>query len=100
VREPIVVVLETEDGLYQEKWIFNWSGYDIVLQRYQHARREADSWVVTRMFDGEDTGTYGNWAWLREDQVPWDDDLKAEAALAVVAKLRVGRPSDFKKRRR
>jgi hypothetical protein len=98
VSEPVVVVQETEDGLYQEKWIFNWSGHNIVLQRYHKARRNGESWLVTHMYDVSG-GDYGNWTWIKESEVPWDDELKSEVAHAVVSKIWVGLPSEFRSRR-
>lgn len=100
MSEPVTVVQETEDGLYQSKWIFSWVEHHVVLQRYQKSRREGDRWVVTHFWDASDKGGYGNWTWLKEKDVPWDEDLLAEVALAIVSKLTVGRPSDFRKRRR
>lgn len=96
--ESIVIVQETEDGLYQEKWVFNWSGRTVTLQRYQKARRGGNAWKVVQMFDHLGDGGYGNWTWLKENQVPWDDDIRAEVALAIVSRFRAGLPSDFKER--
>ena len=92
--DPLVVVQESDDGLYQEKWVFHWSRYAITLQRYQKSRKTKGKWVVTHFYDAHDQGGYGNWAWLKESEVPWDDDIKAEVALAVVSRISVKRPSE------
>jgi len=95
--ETLLVVRETEDGLYQEKWVFHQSEYTILLQRYQKSVRNLDQWKVTHMYDSAGGG-YGNWTWLKEAQVPWGDGLKTEAAEAILQRIRVVRPSDLKKR--
>lgn len=100
MEEPVIVIRESEDGLYQQKWTFLRFGYNVVLHRYQKAIREKDSWKITHFYDANSKEPYGHWVWLRESRVPWDDNLRQEAAAAILAKFTVGKPSDFKKKRR
>jgi hypothetical protein len=95
MREPVVVINETEDGLYRKRWIFDWHHQDLMLCRYHHERLEKGEWRLLELYDREDKGGYGPWVWLKESAVPWDDELKAEAALAVVAQIKVGKRQDF-----
>lgn len=100
MEEPVVVIRESEDGLYQQKWTFFRSGHKIILHRYQKSRREKDLWKITHFYDAENKEPYGNWVWLRESRVPWDDNLRNEVAAAILSKFTIGKPSDFKKKRR
>lgn len=75
--------------------MFEWRGQDVVLTRYHLEREEAPGcFRLVEFFDGLEAGGYGNWKWLTEAEVPWDDELKGEVALAIVSRLRIRRPSD------
>jgi hypothetical protein len=50
MSEPVVVVRESEDGLYQEKWTFFWSGHAVTLLPYisgnpPNSRKDGDDEV-------------------------------------------------------
>ncbi len=100
MHEPVIVIHETEDGLYRKRWVFDWHNSGLMLLRYHHERCEKGKWRLIEFYDREDDGGYGPWAWLKEKDVPWDDDLKAEAALALVAKIKIGKMADFGVRKR
>lgn len=90
---PLVVVHDLGGG-FRRRWVFEVKGRDIVLQRYHHEVREGDQFRLVKFYDSQDAGSYGDWQWLSEAEVPWDDELKGEVALALISKLRVRRPSD------
>ena len=91
---PIVVIHRLDDNR-RRRWVFAWKGHDVVLQRYHLEQQErAGGYRLVEFFDGEGGGDYGDWKWLRESEVPWDDDLKGEVALAIISRLRIRRPSE------
>lgn len=99
--EPVIVVHEFDEGLHRRRWVFDWEGHTLLLRRYHFERKEKGVWRLLEFYDREETeGGYGPWRWLEEKEVPWDDELKAEAALALVQKVKVGRLQDFGVRRR
>lgn len=90
---PIAVIHLLENG-DRRRWIFEWQGRHIVLQRYHLEHGDGNLHKLIEFFDSNDEGGYGDWKWLEEHEVPWDDELKGEVALAVVSLLRVRKPSD------
>lgn len=96
MRQPVIVIHETDDGLYREKWIFDWhQGSNLMLRRYLQERHELETWRILFFYDREENTSAGPWQTLKESDVPWDDELKAEAVTALVATLKVGRAVDF-----
>jgi hypothetical protein len=89
----IVVVHQLEGG-YRRRWVFEWHGRDVVLLRYHLERREGKGHRLVEFFDGQDAGDYGNWKWLEESEVPWDEELQGEVGLAIISRLRIRRPSE------
>ena len=100
MHESIVVITESEDGLYRQKWVFEWSYTNLVLCRYYMERRvraEGDCWQLVQFWDREDFGGYGNWTWIKEKDVPFDDELRGHVIMALVDKITIGKPQDFRK---
>lgn len=69
-----------------------------MLDRYHHERRYSteQAFKTTKFYDrhrspGEN---YGDWQWLKESEVPWDEDLKGQALAEILNRLRVVRQSD------
>jgi hypothetical protein len=89
---PLVVIHDLNEG-YRRRWIFEWKGKEIILQRYHYEIRDGQQYRLVQFFDALDTGGYGDWQWLSEAEVPWDDELLGEVGLALVAKLRIRRPT-------
>jgi hypothetical protein len=91
-----IVVIHLLDNNQRRRWVFEWSGRDVVLQRYHlEEQRSASDYRLIEFFDGEDAGDdYGDWKWLEESEVPWDDELKGEVALAIVSRLKIRKPSE------
>ena len=100
MQEPVVVIHESDDGLYRKRWVFDWYRSGLMLLRYHHERKENDQWRLIEFYDREIEEEGGPWTWVKEKDVPWDDDLKAEAAMALVQKIKIGKARDFGVRKR
>lgn len=99
--QPVIVIHESEDNLYRERWVFDWyHGHGLMLCRYHKERQELGRWRLLEFYDRENDDGSGPWVSLRERDVPWDEDLKAEAIQALASSLKVGRPLDFGLRKR
>lgn len=90
---PIMVIHLLNDG-YIRRWVFEAKGREIILQRFHLEREEGKGHRLVEFYDADDDGGYGDWKWLTEDEVPWDDELKGEVAYAVIAKLKILKPSE------
>jgi hypothetical protein len=91
-----IIVIHLLDDHRRRRWVFEWKGRDVVLQRYHlEEQTNATDYRLIEFFDGEDAGDdYGDWKWLAESEVPWDDELKGEVALAVVRWLKIRKPGE------
>ena len=90
---PLVVIHDLEQG-FRRRWVFDWKGHDIVLLRYHYELKQLGQWRLVEFFDAGDAGGYGDWQWLTEAEVPWDDELMGEVGLALLSKLRIRKPSE------
>lgn len=99
LNKPIVLVEESPSGLVRQRWIFTLLGNVLLLERYHYERRHTKkaNFKVTKLYDRgrEPDEDYGDWTWLNEEDVPWDEDLKGEALGELVRHVVVGRQSDF-----
>lgn len=90
-----IAVIHLLDNHYRRRWVFEWKGRDVVLTRYHLERQTGPKeYRLVEFFDSVDSGGYGDWKWLKEADVPWDDDLKGEVALAILSRLRIRKPGD------
>lgn len=90
-----IVVIHLLDHNYRKRWVFEWKGRDVVLKRYHlEQQTNADDYRLVEFFDGDDEGNYGDWKWLVESEVPWDDELKGEVFLAIASSIKIRRPSE------
>lgn len=97
LSKPIVVEAVSESQLIRQRWVFVVMGTRIVLDRYFYERRRSKrgSFKTTKFYDRRHDGEpYGNWTWLTEEEVPWDEDLKAEVFAGLAARFDVVRASD------
>jgi len=99
LSKPIAVTELSESGLIRERWIFSVQGQLLILDRYHYERRWSvgQEFKVVKFYDrnrvaGED---YGDWQWLTEAEVPWDDDLQGQAISELMARFQVVRQSDL-----
>ena len=74
-------------------------GQRLVLDRYHYERRYATTqeFRTTKFYDrtrgpGEE---YGDWAWLDEDGVPWDEELQSQALGELMSRVQVVRQGDL-----
>lgn len=99
LNKPVVLVEVSPGGLVRQRWVFILRGDRLLLERYHYERRRSKTadFKTAKLYDrdrepGED---YGDWIWLDEEDVPWDDDTKGEALGELVKHIEVGRQSDF-----
>ena len=97
--KPVTVSDLSDSGLVKQRWVFSLNGTWLVLDRYYYDRRYATAqpFKTTRFYDrlrqpGED---YGDWQWLEEKDVPWDDELQSQAVFELVGRISVVRQSDL-----
>lgn len=92
---PVVVTEEAPSELTREKWVFSYLDGHLVLERYHYERRRAKShpYKTMKLYDrGKTNGEeYGDWAWLKEDDVPWDSDVQGQALAELSKQIKVGR---------
>lgn len=95
-EHPVTVQDEAKDGLSRHRWIFVCEGTFLVLQRYLFEEREAlgSPLKVTRFYERGGERGYGDWLWLKLEEVPWDDEVKGDALAELVRNVRVVREND------
>ena len=97
-RGPFQVVRESPNRLSRHRWVFSLEGNLLFLDRYHYEkrRRKSDGFKLAKFYDSEgDEGGYGEWEWLSESEVPWDEDIRGEALASVVNQIHVLRRSDM-----
>jgi hypothetical protein len=95
---PYQVIQEAPNRLSRHRWIFVIEQNHLVLDRYHYEKRrkKADPYKLAKFYDASGNGDdYGNWEWVDENDVPWDEDLQGEALGEVVKTLLVVRRSDL-----
>lgn len=98
LEKPVSIVELSDSGLIRQRWVLSLHGAVLVLDRYHYERRYSTEQpfktikFYDRVRDGED---YGDWQWLEENEVPWDEDLQNQAAVELISRVRVVRPSDI-----
>jgi hypothetical protein len=97
---PVTVVQETADKLGRFRWVFVLTGDYLLLERFYYEERAkvTEEYQVAQFYDrGDPDGGYGTWEWLKESDVPWNDNLKAEALAALVRPFTVVREGELPK---
>lgn len=96
--KPVTVVELSDSGLIRERWIFSLQGRHLVLDRYHHERRYATTqeFRTTKFYDRqrEPGEEYGDWQWLEEGEVPWDEELQSQAVSELMSRISVVRKRD------
>jgi len=97
--KPITVIELSDSGLIRERWVFSLLGQRLVLDRYHYERRYATTqpFKTTKFYDrgrvpGEE---YGDWVWLDESAVPWDEELQSQAIGELMSQVQVVRQGDI-----
>lgn len=97
--KPITVIELSDSGLIRERWVFSLHGQRLVLDRYHYERRYATTqpFKTTKFYDRtrEPGEEYGDWVWLDEDGVPWDEELRSQAVGELMSRVQVVRQSDL-----
>lgn len=98
LSRPVTVVSLSDSGLVRQKWVFSIEGPRLLLSRYYHERRYSTTQefkvvkFYDRLRDGED---YGDWQWLEESEVPWDETLQKQALGEFMSRIQVVRKGDL-----
>jgi hypothetical protein len=98
---PVMVVQETADKRCRFRWVFALTGNYLVLDRFYYEEREKTEveYSILKFYDrGDPDGGYGTWEWLKEDEVPWDNNLKSEALEALTKPILVVREGELSKK--
>ena len=96
--KPVTVIELSDSGLIRERWVFSLQGQRLVLDRYHYERRYATTqpFKTTKFYDRLREGEeYGDWVWLDEGAVPWDEELQSQAIGELVSRVQVVRLSDI-----
>jgi len=99
LTKPLTIVEEVPSGYVRERWVLSLVGDCLVLDRYYYERRWAKTqgFKVMKFYDrhhGPDEEDYGDWQWIPEDEVPWDEELTVQARNELMARVRVVRQSE------
>lgn len=97
LSKPIVIEALSQSELIRQRWVFQVMGHRILLDRYFYERRHSKGQVfkTTKFYDRRHDGeNYGDWTWLTEAEVPWDEELRVDVAAAMVARFEVVRESE------
>ena len=89
---------EAPSGLIRQRWVFSVLNTKLVLDRYHHERRHSRSqnFKTTKFYDRHQEGEeYGDWIWLSEDEVPWDEAVRADALAVLAARYDVVKASEI-----
>ena len=88
----------SDSGLVRQRWVFSLQGSTLILDRYHHERRYSteQAFKTTKFYDKarRPDEHYGDWQWLKESEVPWDEDLRNLAVAELMSRIRVVRQSD------
>lgn len=99
LEKPVTVVELSDSGLVRQRWVFSLRGPWLVLDRYHHERRYSTEqpFKTTKFYDRhrEPGEKYGDWQWLSESDVPWDDELQSQAVAELMSRISVVRESDL-----
>lgn len=97
--KPVAVTELSESGLIRERWIFSLQGQILVLDRYHYERRWSvgQEFKVVKFYDRHRVPEedYGDWQWLAEAEVPWDEELQSQALSELMSRFQVVRQSDL-----
>lgn len=99
LEKPVTVPELSDSGLIRQRWIFTLQGAWLLLDRYYYERRYAttQAFKVTKFYDRlrEPSEEYGDWQWLKESEVPWDEDLQSQAVAELLSRVQAVRQSDL-----
>ena len=99
LNAPITLTEEASSGFIRERWVFSLAGNDLILDRYYYERRWAKTqdYKVIKFYDRhrDTTEDYGDWQWITEEEVPWDEELTVEARNELMGRVRVVRQSEL-----
>jgi len=86
---PIMIVHEGQNRLTRHRWVFELESSRLVLVRYHYEiRRKIESpWGLRKFYEANPTGAYGDWEWLKIDDVPWPSELEQEAKEKILEGL-------------
>lgn len=98
LEKPVTVVELSDSGLIRQRWVFSLRGPWLVLDRYHYERRFSteQAFRTTKFYDRlrDLDEEYGDWQWLKESEVPWDDELQSQALAELMGRVRVARQSE------
>jgi hypothetical protein len=99
LEKPVTVAELSDSGLIRQRWVFSLRGPWLVLDRYIYERRYATTqeFKAVKFYDRhrDPEESYGDWQWLGENEVPWDDDLQSQALVELMSRVHVVRQSDL-----
>lgn len=99
LSRPVELIDEAPSRLTRHRWVFSLLGNRLQLIRYHYERRRSSrgQFKTTKLYDcdRDPEEDYGDWAWLAEEDVPWDDELKGEALAKLAEFITVCRKSDL-----
>ena len=99
LNAPITLTEEAPSGFIRERWVFSLVGSNLLLDRYYYERRWAkkQGYKVIKFYDRhrDDTEDYGDWEWITEDEVPWDEELSVQVRSELMTRIRVLRQSEL-----
>lgn len=94
------VTIESDSSMIRQRWIFSVVGKALLLERYHYERRRSlnQQFATVKMYDRGNDRSYGDWTWLDEDDVPWDDEIQSLALDEFIAQWSVIRASELSQR--
>lgn len=98
LERPVIVTEISEDGRIRQRWVFVFQSPWLVLERYYYETRDrvGQDYTLAQFYDRhQGNESYGNWVWLTEDLVPWDEDLQNQALVELVREIEVVKQSDL-----
>jgi hypothetical protein len=98
LERPVTVIELSDSGLIRNRWVFSLQQSWLILDRYYYERRYATTqeFRVMKFYDRlrDPSENYGDWQWLEENDVPWDEDLQGLALTELLSRIQVVRQSD------
>lgn len=100
LNTPITLTEEAPSGFIRERWVFSLVGIHLVLDRYYYERKWAKKqpFKVVKFYDRHrdpEDGDYGDWEWVTEDEVPWDEELTVQVRSELMSRVKVVRQSEL-----
>jgi hypothetical protein len=99
LEKPVTVTDLSDSGLIRQRWVFSLRNSWLVLDRYLYERRYATTqeFRTVKFYDRHrgPKENYGDWQWLEENEVPWDDDLQNQALIELASRIHVVRQGDL-----